>query len=321
MARNRTIQITPTRFLHFLTIGIFLIVTLQQATEFWWGGYGSDARIYYRAAEAFVSGGDIWAAYALYSDSPFHYYAAPSAAMVLAPLTVLPESVFVPVWIALQAACAMFVIRRLRMPWWWLAFPPIVSGVLSGNPSLSVLAALVATNPMANGLAVMLKIYAIVPVIAESRVKSVVAVALLLLASIALAPSLWAEFFGDAAARNAHLMDEADGGFSGFQDPALFAMGLVAIAVLLALDRRRAGWLAPIALWPASQFHWATLAFPVMTPVLALGLALPVQGLPPAVIAIDAWIVAWRRLRRSDNDGSPGSGTQSSPRRNEESRG
>lgn len=276
------------RFLRSVTIAIFALLTVHQVVHFVWGGFGSDATLYYRAGAAWVAGGDPWDAFGTFAGNTFHFYAAPTAAIAIAPFTMIPESVFVPLWIALQAASAVFVVRRLHLPFWWVLFPPIITGVLAGNPSLSVLALLVATHPMANALAVMFKAYAGTPLLGERRWRAVMLTIGLGIASVAIAPGLWWTFITDGANRTQRLMAEAEGGFSGFRDPLLFVLGILAIVAIARLDLRRAGWLLPIAVWPASQFHWSTLAMPVMTPVMAIGLAFPVQGLPVVVIALEA---------------------------------
>ena len=63
--------------------------------------------------------------------------------------------------------------------------------------------------------------------------------------------------------------------------------------VLARIDVRAAGWLVVPAIWPSTQFHYSTLAMPVMHPILAMGLALPLPGLPLVVITIYA---GWRAL-------------------------
>jgi hypothetical protein len=49
------------------------------------------------------------------------------------------------------------------------------------------------------------------------------------------------------------------------------------------------------ALWPSSQFFYSAFALPVMSPILAVGLAVDQRGLPAQVICVYA---AWRLARR-----------------------
>lgn len=287
------------RFWGYLLPAIFVVLTIQQVVRLIWGGLGSDAAIYHGAGAAWLAGQNPWDVFGTYAGLHFHFYAAPTAAILMAPFSLIPLDIFVPLWIALQGAAAFFVVRRLSLPLWWLLFPPVVSGVLSGNPSLSVLALLLIPHPVAGALGAMLKIYAGAPLVGERRWSAIVVSAAMVLVSVVVAPGLWSIFVSESAFRTDRLMLEAEGGFSGFQDPLLFGLGMIAILVIARLDWRRAGWLAPIALWPASQFHWSTLAMPVMSPVLALGLAFPIRGLPVVVIAFHAWLLAWRRLHRT----------------------
>jgi hypothetical protein len=41
------------------------------------------------------------------------------------------------------------------------------------------------------------------------------------------------------------------------------------------------------AIWPASQLHYSTMALPVMSPLLAVFLAVPLLRLPPQVIILE----------------------------------
>ncbi len=51
--------------------------------------------------------------------------------------------------------------RLLRLPWWWLLFPPFIDAAWNGNPqNLLVPLILVGAGPVA----VFLKVYAIVPI-------------------------------------------------------------------------------------------------------------------------------------------------------------
>lgn len=265
------------------------------------GGVGGDAVIYHRAAVAWSEGGNPWEAFILSVDGQytFHFYALPPTVILLQPFTVLPET-WVPLFgVATQVVAAVYVIRRLRLPVWWLLFPPLASGVASGNPSVALLALLLASHPVVNAVAPVLKVYAGLPLLGERRWMAIGVGLVFLMASLIFWPDLWALFFDGAVAREAQLMDEAAGGFSAYKYgilPAVAAAGL--LLVFAVLDRRASGWLAPIAIWPASQFHWSTLGLPLRSPLLAAMLAPHVQGGPPvAVVLYIVW--ASRRQIRS----------------------
>jgi hypothetical protein len=105
--------------------------------------------------------------------------------------------------------------------------------------------------------------------------------------TIVIAPGLWARYldqFGTISSRLAH---ESIQGFSAFYVPGLLAVTLVALVLLALRDRRAAGWLAVPAVWPASQLHYSTMALPVMSPLLAVFLAIPSLRLPPVIIIIE----------------------------------
>jgi hypothetical protein len=261
------------------------------------GWLGTDAHLYYQASAAWLAGANPWDVSVHHSGLVFHYYALPTTVLALAPFTVLPESVFVPFWVGAQVVAAAFVVHRLRLAWWWLAFPPLVKGVLVGNPSLVVLALALAAHPLLNSIAALLKVYMGIPLLGERRWRAIGLALGLGAVTLVLAPGLWADFIGGAAARNDRLLVEANGGYSGFRDPLLFAGASLAIMMIARKDLRVACWLAPIALWPGSQFHWSTLAMPVMTTPLAYLLALPAHGLPPIAVMVYALIVEIPSIR------------------------
>lgn len=258
-----------------------------------WGGLGGDALIYYRAAHAWVTGGNPWAASVLSPSggTAFHFYGLPPTVVLLSPFTLIPEGWIPAIGIAIEAVAAIYVVRRLQLPPWWILFPPIVSGVLSGNPSIALLAGLLASSPLIQALAPILKVYAGLPLVGLGRWRAIgLAIALTAL-TVVLAPGLWGQFFTGSDAREAQLMSESAGGFSAFQFGLLpTAFTILVLGVFALVDRPAAGWLAPIAVWPASQFHWNTLALPLRNPFLAAVLACHVQGLPPiGVIGYAVW--------------------------------
>ena len=122
--------------------------------------------------------------------------------------------------------------------------------------------------------------------------------ALLSLASFVIAPGLWVDFVGGAFAREARLLEESGGGYSAYQNSAILPLVGISVIALAWYDLKMAGWLAPIALWPASQFHWSTLAMPVMTPLLAVMLAVNLPGFVPLAVAVQVLFVVVDRVRR-----------------------
>jgi hypothetical protein len=223
---------------------------------------------------------------------------------MLAPLTVVPEIVFVAAWISLQALAAIYTVRRLQLPWWWIAFPPMVNGVLAGNPSPLVIALLVAAHPVVKTLAPLVKVYAGLPLLGERRWRAILLAAIAGGLTIAFAPHLWAEFVVGSMGRTNLVLTESKGGFSAFTNPVLLPGAVAALVLIARRDLRAAGWLLPIALWPGSQFHWSTLAMPVMTLPMAYLLALPAHGLPPVAVMVYAVLGEIRNYRAKRADAS-----------------
>lgn len=99
----------------------FLVSSLSHAVGLAAGGFwGIDALIYYRGASAWLAGRDPWEAYAASRDAVFHFSALPTTVVTLAPFTILPEPVFAGAMIAAGAISALFIVRTLSLPWWWL---------------------------------------------------------------------------------------------------------------------------------------------------------------------------------------------------------
>jgi hypothetical protein len=271
------------------------------------GWLGIDAHLYYQASAAWLAGGNPWDIFVTNRGTEFHYYALPTATVLLAPFTLIPEHLFVPGAIVAQFAAAGYVIRRLGLPWWWLAFPPIVKGVLTGNPSLVLLALLLASNPIANAIAPLVKVYAGVPLIGERRWRAIVLAAAFGLLTVLVAPGLWGQFMTDPGTRADRLLVESYGGYSAVRYPVLLVGAILAVLLIARRDMRTAAWLAPIALWPGSQFHWSILALPVMTLPMSFLLALPGHGLPAVAVMLHAAITEARHLRsrrREERSGS-----------------
>jgi hypothetical protein len=140
-------------------------------------------------------------------------------------------------------------------------------------------------------IAVLLKAYGVVPLLGERRWRAILIAGALGFTTVLIAPALWIKFISSLGGRTGRLLEESTGGgFSAFGDPILMVGAVAALLLIARRDLRAAGWLAPIALWPASQFHWSTLAMPVMTVPMAYLLALPAQGLPPIAVMVYAAI-------------------------------
>jgi hypothetical protein len=282
---------------------------------------GIDATIYYRGVVAWLQGGDPWAASVVADGWTYHYAGTPVTTVLMAPAALLSEGAFTAAWLVLTWVAAVWTLRRLRFPLWWLLFPPIAEALFSANPQLVVLALLVANRSVASALATGLKVYAFIPLLGERRWRQIGIAVAFNAATILVAPSLWLDYirrFGEISRQLEY--DSIQGG-SAFYFPALLAVTVVALVILALRDRRAAGWLAVPAVWPASQFHYSTMALPVMSPLLAVLLAVPylredpTLRLAPVVIILEIgrrlvqpWVV-----RRVMPDGRSPAGAERPP--------
>ena len=234
------------------------------------GPSGFDGRLYLKATRAWMAGADPW----VFIDTQ-RFAAPPPSVVPLAPIAILPEELGVVVMIILAAVGAFATIRLLRMPLWWLLFPPFVDGVWNGNPqTLIVPLILVGAGP----IAVFLKIYALVPMLLTLRWRAVLVSAAALVVTAPFLP--WGSYFAQFGDLSAALQSQSDGGLSAMAVPWLLPIALVALVMC---GRERAGWLTVPVAWPATQWYYSTLALPALTPVAAAILAIPVPG--AAVVA------------------------------------
>src|SRR3954468_949166 len=100
------------------------------ATAFY-GVIGLDARIYRVAAHAALSGGDPWA-----RQGALGFAGTPTSLIAYVPAAILPETVAVAAYIGLFVVGAVLVLRRLRLPAWWLLSPPLWESVELVNQDL-----------------------------------------------------------------------------------------------------------------------------------------------------------------------------------------
>jgi hypothetical protein len=256
---------------------------------------GLDARIYYRAVQNWLAGIDPWRADVVFNRHTFSFAGTPATVVVLAPAALISENAFVVVSLVSSALAATLIVRWLRLPAWWLLFPPLTEVLYSGNPQLVVLLLLLVSGRAASGVAsavsVGLKIYAAVPLAGLARYRDVVLGLGLTALTVIVAPHLWVTYVREFGTISARLDHESANGFSAFSYPLLLVPVVVLLLILARTDRPRAGWLAVPAVWPASEFHYSTFAMPVMSPLLAFLLAIPSQQLPPVAIALD---ISWR---------------------------
>jgi hypothetical protein len=242
---------------------------------------GIDGRIYYRAGATLLAGGDPWSAYASTNTWPpsslhihFFFTGPPPTALAFAPFGWIPETPFLVGWMLLTLGAAIYTLRRLKLPIWWLLFPPLVQGILAANPHILCLALLLSGSSWLRALAVPMKAYAVIPMVTERQWRAIALVAVGAGVSLLVFWPLWAQYVADYAGVSDWIAGATHGGFSATRDPRLWAVTAVAIGLLATVDQRAAGWLAVPALWPDTQYFYATFALPLRSPWLAAALAL-----------------------------------------------
>lgn len=293
------------RWVGFLFPAAFVLFwLLNLAVGFETQTVGLDARIYYRGSAAWLAGDNPWAVGAAIGDRPFSYAGLPPTAILLAPFTLLPEDVFVWLAISVSVVAAVVIVRGLRLPFAWIAYPPLLYGVIAANPHVVLMALVVAGGTIGGVLATMIKVVAIPPLAGERRWLSLAVAATILGITVLVAPDAWAAFLAQAGRVADEINAQSGGGVSAWGNPPLMAATLAALAVLAVLDWRAAGWLAVPALFPTTQYYYAMFALPV-DPVVAAASALPWPGVPALVTIGYAAVLVVLAVRRRRRGPSP----------------
>lgn len=264
----------------------FVVMTIAVVAKYvqWPLWFGFDARLYAAAASAWIGGADPWAI----SDGGIFYGAPPPSLLVFLPFHWMPPVVVSLIWVFGSFILAGLAIRSLRLPVWWMAFPPLVDAILVGNPDAAVLALLVVAGGRLGAFAPFFKIYALAPMIGMRRWRQVGLACALLVATAFVLP--WGTWFSDLPLITANLAaTAARQSTSVYGDPILMAIAVVA---LLAVGARRAGWLAVPLLWPSTQIHYMAISVPGLTPFLALVWCFPVPELRLASVCVFA-LIQW----------------------------
>jgi hypothetical protein len=234
---------------------------------------GIDARHYQRAASTWLAGGDPWSV----TESGIPYAAGPHTLLFYAPTSVLPLDISTWLWLLGGAVAAIWLVRRLELPLWWLAFPPLLHGVWNGNPQTIALALLVEGSLVGAIGAVGLKLYAAIPLLARWQ-HLVIALAVLAVVTLILP---WQLYLDRGLGIGSHLQTAWNG--SAWRFPILVIPTLVALWIL---RRQGAEWYAVPAVFPATQFYYVAMAMPALVgrPVVAALLALPAVLMAPLVV-------------------------------------
>jgi hypothetical protein len=246
--------------LWFLLVSAALLWVTQPSLIFF------DARLYVDATRSWLIGADPWSV----SLAGIYFAAPPPTLLVLAPFAVLPAPWGEAVLASSVAVAAVLTVRMLRLPWWWLAFPPLVLCVLSGNiQGWLVPLLLVRAGP----LAVFAKVYAGLPLVILGRWHAIVATAGLVLLTAPLLP--WAVFLTRFSEINVRLADQSN---YGLPIPVLVALAPVVFVALWRVGRENAAWMVVPAVWPSQQWYYATLVMPARSAIAAAIIAVPISG-------------------------------------------
>ena len=134
--------------------------------------FGFDSRIYLHGARTWLAGGDPWTASASQhswtpgaSDVPYYFTGPPPTVLAFVPFAWLPDGPFTAGWQALTIGSALYILRRLHLPVWWLMFPPLAQAVFVGNPHVVCLALILSGASVLAALAPAMKAYAVLPMI------------------------------------------------------------------------------------------------------------------------------------------------------------
>lgn len=246
---------------------------------------GSHAVVYTDAAAAMLAGGNPWTV-----GPPAVVFAGPPTMLLpFVPFTVLPGDITRVVWVVGMLAAAAWTLRRLRLPAYWIAFPPLLSNIILGHPEVLMLLLLIAGGAL-SGLAAIIKPYAGFALLAERRWGAIALAGVVGVASLAFLP--WGLFLAKLPEITANLARQAHGD-STFGNVPLMAIAIVSLA---SLGPRRALWLATPLLWPSAQPNYKVIGIPVMPPIVAVLWAFPIPGL--TLGAVVAYAVLDRLDRR-----------------------
>jgi len=239
---------------------------------------GNDAELYRSAAAAWLSGSDPW----LTGNQQSSFSGSPLTVLAFVPLTAIPEAVFRPLSVIVSWIAGLWLVRRCGLPWYWLAFPPLVTGMMLANPGVVAMALALTIWAPASAL---LKSFMVLPMLGERRFRSLAITAGLGIMSIVIAPDLWARYlseFGFIAERLTRMVY-----YSGtiYRFPALVPLGAVGLLALLRVDKRAAFWLAIPALWPAMEYHYGILVMPV-APILGIPMTLDSEPFATGAIGV-----------------------------------
>jgi hypothetical protein len=258
---------------------------------------GYDGMLYRTATVRWMGGLDPW-------TPPLEgaaFAAPPPSLIAMIPFALVPEPVARYALLTFGVLASVWMIRRLKLPIWWLAFPPLVDGLYIGNPHIFVAPLLIAgLTP----IAAFLKVYALAVPAFRLDVRALAVTAILFVVTVPLLP--WGQFINEYPQISDALRRQAGGaGLSVWATPVLLPVALVA-AVLV--GRERLAWLSVPVFWPYTQWYYAALVIPVVTPMAAVAFATPIPGATAV-----GMVIAVVELRRNGQTGGRAASRQAVP--------
>lgn len=228
---------------------------------------GSHAWIYTDAARALLAGSDPWRV----GPAAVVFAGPPTMLLPFVPFAGLPNIVIAGIWVLASLIGGIWLLRKLGLPGYWLAFNPLLAAIGLGHPEVLAVALLFLGGRL-GGLSAIVKPYMGFALLAQRR-WSAIAVAIIAVAITA--PFLpWGLFIQERDMISQTLAQQYSGD-SVFGNPVLM---LIAVVALASLGWRRALWLGTPLLWPFAQQTYKLMALPVLTPVIAVFWAVPVPG-------------------------------------------
>jgi hypothetical protein len=197
----------------------------------------------------------------------------------------------------LVVAATILTIRMLRLPWWWLLFPPVVQGVLSGNVQMLLIPLILGGG---GWLAALLKVYALLPLALLGKWRQLGLAILIIVVTIPLLP--WGTYLTNLTVINDRLDAQTGYGMTFQQSALLLVPALVAFA---AIGREKSAWLAVPALWPSQQWYYSSLALPVRSAIVGAVIAVPVAGSGALALFVYALVTVLARRREARREPQP----------------
>jgi len=247
---------------------------------------GSHAVNYTAAAAAWLSGGDPWTV----GPPSAVFGGPPPMLLVFVPFVPLPMDLVRIVWVVGSAVLALWVLRRLGLPAYWIAFPPIFGVIELGHPEVLVLWLLVLGGTI-SGLAAVIKVYAAAALVAERRWAALALFAGVLVVTALVLP--WGRYLADYSTIAATFVRQNTGD-SVFGQPILM---LAAVIALASFGLRRALWLATPLLLPLAQPPYNVVSVPQLSPIIALFWAIPIPGATLVGVVAEAVLLQVARRR------------------------